>query len=165
MVADTGLIEASGSGGYDTHTDNSHDQARNFHHLLKNLSAIVNQPGEDDPTKLDLDRTLIILNTEFGRTPWEQDGGSGRNHHPYGYVTAFIGGPITAAQRGIYGAIGPDGTAQTYVTPGDNRAAAMLALGVWPFSQESLAVADIHEAGTELGGVGLVTERVLGYSL
>ena len=33
--------------------------------------------------------TLIILNTEFGRTPGRQDGGNGRNHHPYGYVTAL----------------------------------------------------------------------------
>ncbi len=165
MVADTGLIEASGSGGYDTHTDNSHDQARNFQHMLKNLLAIVNQPGENDPNKIDLDKTLIILNTEFGRTPWEQEGGSGRNHHPYGYVTAFIGGPITASQRGIYGAIGPNGTAQTFVTPGVNRAAALLAMGIWPFSQESFAVGDINDAGTEAQGAQLATERVLGYSV
>jgi hypothetical protein len=164
MVADTGLIEASGRGGYDTHTDNSHDQARNFHHLLKNLTAVVNQPGEDDPTKIDLDKTMIILNTEFGRTPFAQSG-SGRNHHPYGYVTAVIGGPVTSAQKGVFGAIGPDGVADEYVSPGTNRAAAMLALGIWPFAQESLAVGDINDAGTELDGVQLATERVLGYSL
>ena len=98
-VSDVGLYEASGGGGYDTHTDNAHDTARNFDNVLRSLAQVINEPGESDPKKLDLDDTLIILNTEFGRTPVRQDGGSGRNHHPYGYVTAFIGGPIRPAER------------------------------------------------------------------
>lgn len=149
-VSDIGLYEASGGGGYDTHTANAVDTATNFDNMLQSLLAIINGPGETDPTKISLDDTLVILNTEFGRTPGAQDGGDGRNHHPYGYVTAFIGGPITTAQKGIYGAIGPDGIATIAASPSENRVAALLALGIWPFSQEAFAVSDVPGATAEL---------------
>lgn len=164
-VSDIGLYEASGGGGYDTHTDNSADTARNFDNLLRSLLSIINQPGENDPSKLDLDTTMVILNTEFGRTATPQDGSSGRNHHPYGYVTAFIGGPIRTQQRGIYGAIGPDSLARQYVTPAENRIGALLAMGIWPFSPEAFAVSDVAGTATELGAALAVTERILGYTL
>ncbi len=162
-VVDTGLIQASGGGGYDTHTENSHDQARNFKNVLVNLLAIVNQPGENDPGKLDLDDTLIILNTEFGRTPWRQDGGNGRNHHPWGYVTALIGGPIGASQSGIVGAIGPDGVATSFVTPAEARIGALLALGIYPFAPEAFFVSDVQDAAGEEEATASVSARVLGY--
>jgi hypothetical protein len=114
--------------------------------MLKNLLAIINAPGESGPRKLNLDDTLIILNTEFGRTPTAQ-GSTGRNHHPYGYVTAFIGGPTV---KGIAGAIGPDAQATEYATPAENRIAALLALGIWPFAQEGFAVSDVPNASGEL---------------
>ena len=161
-VSDVGLYEASGGGGYDTHTTNSHDTARNFDNVVRGLSAIINAPGEGDPQKIDLDRTLVILNTEFGRTPTRQDGGSGRNHHPYGYVTAFIGGPIRSGAAGIHGAIGPDGIADTYAQPAENRIAALLALGIWPFAQEAFAVSDVRGAGTEEDAAAAVTRNILG---
>jgi hypothetical protein len=163
-VSDVGLLEASGGGGYDTHIDNSRDTARNFDNLLRSLTAIINAPGEADPAKLDLDRTLIILNTEFGRTPVPQEeGSSGRNHHPYGYVTALLGGPIRDGQAGIYGAIGPDGIATIdHMQPSENRIAALLALGVWPFSPEAFAVSDVRGAVDEPDAARLVTERAFG---
>lgn len=163
-VSDIGLREASGGGGYDTHTENSYVTARNFDNLMRNLLGIINQPGENDPTKLNLDDTLIILNTEFGRTAYAQ-GMTGRNHHPYGYVSVYIGGPITSAQQGIYGAIGPNSVASTYITPAENRIAALLAMGIWPFSPEAFAVSDVRGAATELDAALKVTERVLGYTL
>jgi len=164
-VSDTGLYEASGGGGYDTHDANAIDTARNFDNLLRSLLEIINGPGEADPTKLSLDDTLIILNTEFGRTPWAQDGGDGRNHHPYGYVTAFIGGTITTAEHGIYGAIGPDGRAETAATPSENRIAALLAQGIWPFSPEAFAVSDVTGAISEEDAAQKATARVLGVTL
>ncbi|HVO30503.1 MAG TPA: DUF1501 domain-containing protein [bacterium] len=164
-VSDTGLIEASGGGGYDTHTDNSHDTARNFKNLLDSLAAIINTPGEGNPAKISLDDTMIILNTEFGRTPVPQQGGNGRNHHPYGYVTALIGGPITTAQKGVYGAIGPDGMASTWVTPAEGRIAALLALGIYPFAQEAFFVSDVQGASTEADAITSVTLRTLGYTV
>ena len=161
-VSDTGLYEASGGGGYDTHTDNARDTATNFDNMLQSLLGIINAPGEADPTKISLDDTLIILNTEFGRTPTAQDGGNGRNHHPYGYATAFIGGPITSAQKGVYGAIGPDGLATQHATPSENRIAALLALGIWPFAQEAFAVSDVPNATGELDAAMTAMTKFLG---
>ncbi len=163
-MSDVGLYEASGGGGYDTHSGNAFDTARNFDNMLRSLLAIINTPGENDPTKLSLDDTLIILNTEFGRTPWSQDGGDGRNHHPYGYVTAFIGATVTAAEKGIYGAIGPDGVATTAATPAENRIGALLSLGIWPFAPEAFAVSDVTGATSEQEAVMLATQRILGVS-
>jgi len=157
-VSDVGLFEASGGGGYDTHTDNARDQSTNFDNLLAGLTAIINAPGETDPTKLSLDDTLIILNTEFGRTPGRQ-GSTGRNHHPYGYVTAFIGGPT---QKGVAGAIGRDGNASMFATPAENRMAALLALGIWPFAAEGFNVADSPAATGELDAAQKALQKCLG---
>ena len=157
-VSDTGLYEASGGGGYDSHSDNARDQSTNFDNLLKSLLGIINAPGETDPRKLNLDDTLIILNTEFGRTPTAQ-GSTGRNHHPYGYVTAFIGGPTA---KGVAGAIGPNGVASTYATPAQNRIAALLALGIWPFSPEAFAVSDVPTASGELDAATKAMQACLG---
>jgi hypothetical protein len=157
-VSDTGLYEASGGGGYDTHTNNARDTAVNFDHMLKSLLAVINAPGESDPKKLNLDDTLIILNTEFGRTPGAQ-GQTGRNHHPYGYVTAFIGGPT---KKGIAGAIGADGYATESATPAQNRIAAMLALGIWPFAQEGFAVSDVPNASGEVDAATKAMAMCLG---
>lgn len=157
-VSDTGLYEASGGGGYDTHSDNARDTATNFDNMLQSLLGIINAPGETDPTKISLDDTLIILNTEFGRTPGAQ-GQTGRNHHPYGYVTAFIGGPTT---KGISGAIGPSGAAEMWATPAQNRIAALLALGIWPFSPEAFAVSDVIDATGEVDAALKAMQACLG---
>ena len=163
-VSDIGLYEASGGGGYDTHDDNSRDQAMNFDNMLRSLLGIIKAPGESDPTKLDLDDTLIILNTEFGRTSFRQ-GNTGRNHHPYGYVTAMIGGPITTAEKGIHGNIKNSSVAQTYATPAENRIAALLALGIWPFSPEAFAVSDVIGASNEEEAATLAIAHGLGVAL
>ncbi len=167
-VSDVGIREASGGGGYDTHTKNSADTAMNFNNMLQALLGIIAQPGDTTPGKISLDDTLIILNTEFGRTPTPQmdDRGnptSGRNHHPYGYVTAFIGGPITSAHKGISGAIGPDGMGGAdSASPAENRIAALLALGIWPFSQEAFAVSDVAGATGELDAAQKAMTKFLG---
>lgn len=163
-VSDTGLYEASGGGGYDTHTDNAVDTAVNFDNMLQSLLGMINGPTETDPTKISLDDTLIILNTEFGRTPQRQ-GINGRNHHPYGYVTAFIGGPVTTAYKGVSGAIGRDGKATSFATPTENRMAALLALGIWPFAAEGFNVADAPGATTELDAAQKAMTKFLGRTL
>jgi uncharacterized protein DUF1501 len=162
-VVDSGIV-ATPAGGYDTHYS-ALGQGYNLHNALERLLAIINAPGEDDPRKLKLDDTLIIINTEFGRTPRADDLGDKRNHHPAAYVTAMIGGPITTAQAGVSGAIGPNGLATSPIAPGENRIGALLALGIYPFQPEAFAVSDAPGATAELEGVDLVTKRVLGYSL
>ena len=162
-VSDVGLYEASGGGGYDCHDLNARDTATNFDNLLAALLAIINGPAENDPAKLNLDDTLIILNTEFGRTPNRQ-GMTGRNHHPYGYASAFIGGPIQTTHKGVFGAIGRDGkaTMTTAATPSENRMAALLAMGIWPFAAEGFNVADAPAATTELEAAGRAIAKFLG---
>ena len=162
-VIDGGLIPADGGGGYDTHDENPHTQARNLSHTLNGLCAIINGPDEHDPHKLDLDKTLIVLTTEFGRTPFQQ-GKKGRNHWPYGFPVVFIGGPIRPENKGIFGACGPDARAVTGSTPQENRIAALLALGIWPFANESFNVADVPDALSEPDAVLLVLKRQLGYT-
>ena len=110
MVIDTGLREADGGGGYDTHNETPFTQARNLNNFFNSLLPLVNKPGETDPNKIDLNKTMIILNMEFGRTPGlQKTTNTGRNHWPYGYTQVYIGGPITKAQRGVYGAIPESG--------------------------------------------------------
>jgi len=160
-VSDVGLYEASGGGGYDTHTENARDTSTNLDNVLQALLEIINPPGEHDPTKISLDDTLIILNTEFGRTPGRQ-GATGRNHHPYGYATAFIGGPIMNAHKGVSGAIGRDGVATSFATPAENRMAALLAMGIWPFAAEGFNVADSPGATGELDAAQKAAAKFLG---
>jgi hypothetical protein len=162
-VVDGGMIPASGGGGYDVHTDHVRDTARNLHATLEALAWRINEPGEANPSKIDLDQTMIVLNTEFGRTPFAQPGpGAGTNHHPYGYVTVLIGGAVGPEQRGIVGAIGPDGWAADHVTPVEARAALLTAMGIWPFTQESFAIGDLRELRREADGVVWLDEIVLG---
>jgi len=40
-----------------------------------------------------LDETLVVIGTEFGRTPGAQ-GSDGRDHHPYGFSIALAGGGV-----------------------------------------------------------------------
>jgi len=163
-IVDTGLKGADGGGGYDTHFENSFTQARNLSHTLRSLMSIVNAPGENDPAKLDLDKTLIVLTTEFGRTPYKQ-GSQGRNHWPYGFPIVFIGGPVRASSKGVFGACGENGRATLASTPQENRMAALLSLGIWPFAQESFNVSDVPGANTEVEAALSVQARQLGVTL
>jgi hypothetical protein len=169
MVIDTGLVAADGGGGYDTHRETPFTQSHNLKNFFDSLLPLLNKPGETDPNKIDLNKTMIILNMEFGRTPGIQVAGStantGRNHWPYGYTQVYIGGPITQAQRGIYGTIPESGQASVYTTPTENRIAALLAMGIWPFDQSSFSSAQVQDSSSESNAVRSVLKRVLGYTV
>lgn len=138
-----GGLQPNPSAGHDTHDSHVEDSSRNVTHTLQCLADIINKPGENDPGKLNLDETMIVINTEFGRTPHRQ-GNSGLNHWPQGMVNVLIGGPITTAERGVYGAITEDqGYAKTFITPAENRMLVMMALGIYPFSSQTFAVGDV----------------------
>lgn len=166
MVIDTGLREADGGGGYDTHNETPFTQAHNLNNFFKSLLPLVNGPGESDPGKIDLNKTMIILNMEFGRTPGlQKTTNTGRNHWPYGYTQVYIGGPITQAQRGVYGAIPESGQASVFTSPTENRIAALLALGIWPFDQASFSSVNVQDYSSESNAVKSVLQRVLGYTV
>ncbi len=159
-VVDGGFIPAgNGGGAYDSHSENTVIQARNLTSTLATLLELVNLPGENTPGKLNLDETLIVLNTEFGRSP-TAEGTTGRSHWPYGYVNTLIGGPIHT--QGVVGSIGPDAIAIDWASPAETRIAALLALGIWPFSSAGFSVADVAAATTETEAAALVAARQLG---
>ncbi|MEQ1569566.1 MAG: DUF1501 domain-containing protein [Myxococcota bacterium] len=155
------LFVADGGGGFDTHFEHPYTQAVNGSAMLQSLVDRINAPGEGDPAKIDLDKTMIVITTEFGRTPYIQFG-NGTNHHPYGFVTLLLGGPVGPDQAGVLGAIGPDGSATDYVTPAELRAACLAAMGIYPFTSESFAVGDIRDATSELSALTWLNQHVLG---
>ncbi|MFT5430015.1 MAG: hypothetical protein ACI9OJ_000688 [Myxococcota bacterium] len=162
-VVDSGLYEAQ-DGGYDTHRHHVRDTSRNTVHLCRKLAAIINEPGENDPRKVDLDRHQILLTTEMGRTPFPELGNiRGLNHWPYGFVVMSIGGPGSQNRAQVSGAIGEDGRATIGTSPAEFRAAMLLSQGIWPFSPESFAVSDVRGATTELEAALILRERVLGF--
>jgi hypothetical protein len=78
-----------GAGAWDAHGD-----LKNGH---SKLCAQVDQPIagliHDLKRRGLLNETLVVIGTEFGRTPGAQ-GSNGRDHHPYGFSIALAGGGI-----------------------------------------------------------------------
>jgi hypothetical protein len=160
-MIDGGLLPATAGGAYDTHIRHVEDTSRNLVHTITELCLRINSPGEGDPGKLDLDQHMVLLTTEFGRTPQAQ--GDGLAHWSDGYVVLGFGRPLDAARRGIVGGIGEDGVATEWISPSDFRAALLLAHGIWPFSGQSFNVADASEGATEIDAAMWLREHVLGY--
>lgn len=78
-----------GAGAWDAHGDlkNNHTQlCRQADKPIAGLVRDLKQRGL-------LDDTLVVWGTEFGRTPGAE-GGSGRDHHPYGFSVWLAGGGV-----------------------------------------------------------------------
>ncbi len=138
---------------YDVHSDPSSPQVQatssHLWGLLSSLASVIRDPANPTPTdsqKIDLNETVIVIKTEFGRTPFKSLGGTpnalfnGRDHWPEGYVNVIIGGPINTA--GVVGSIS-DGQGSTTVgiaeaghtyKPEDVQCAVLLAAGIDPFA-------------------------------
>ena len=119
---------------------------------------------EDAPNKIDLDETLVVLTTEFGRAPFPEQG-TGRGHWPYGFCSVLFGGPVGADQRGFVGHFGPDGVAQSYVTLEEMRASILLGAGIWPFDAETWAVGNVRDATSEETAALWLKNVVLGHGV
>lgn len=159
---DAGL-RATVDGGHDTHEHHVAQASVNYAHALQELADAIALPGDDDPTKIDLDRTLVVVHSEFGRAPVPQDERGGLNHWPHAGVTVLMGGPVAPEAQGVYGVVDEaTGYALDYATPAEIRIAMLLALGVYPFGSDAFAVADVRGASTELGAVRRVTGEILG---
>jgi hypothetical protein len=78
-----------GAGAWDAHS--------NLKGGHSTLCAQVDQPVaaliKDLKQRGMLDETIVVLGTEFGRTPGAQ-GADGRDHHPYGFSVVMAGGGI-----------------------------------------------------------------------
>jgi hypothetical protein len=144
-------------GGHDTHRDHLFSAAINYTHTLRRLADAIAAPGDPDPTKLDLDDTLIAITTEFGRTPHREDHREGLGHWPSGYVAVLLGGPVDAPA--VAGAIARDtGVATDYATPTELRIALLLALGIYPFDPGGFGVADVRAADARAALLRLRTD-------
>jgi hypothetical protein len=172
---DTGLFPRPEI-GYDVHNEHVLYTARSVPHTMQQLVDIIrdpNNPTPQDDQLIDLDQTLVVINMEFGRTPYRQvPGSTGTNHWPFGYVNVMIGGPIRAGDSrspgaSIYGNIteASGGYADSYATATENRIMVLSALGIYPFSSQSYAVADVRFAADEIEAATRVRNELWGISV
>ena len=82
--------------GWDTHNDGQLKQ----HILIQELDKAMSTLIADLKTHNLLDKTLIVVNTEFGR-PSSFDGGGGRNHQGSAFSVVLAGGGLR--HRGAWG--------------------------------------------------------------
>jgi hypothetical protein len=88
--------------GWDTHNEGQLNQHILIHELDRALGALV----IDLERHQRLDRTLIVVATEFGRPP-EFDGGGGRGHYSKAFSMLLAGGGLRCGQ--VVGVTGPLG--------------------------------------------------------
>ncbi len=82
-------------GGWDTHVDNFTRVSEKSAILDQAMAALLSDLTERGM----LDDTLVVLATEFGRTPDIVAGRNGRNHYPKAFTGLFAGGVIKGGQR------------------------------------------------------------------
>jgi hypothetical protein len=160
-VVDNGLYpDAVANTGYDTHNERHVELTfANLYNAMASLRDLIHSKV------LDLSTTLVMLSTEFGRTPHKtgaQDSATppdGRDHWPQGYTAALIGGPIApidveppdapfnpASFPRVLGRIDDaKGVAvdKSFFTATDVRAAAVLAAGICPFTGSYINQGDL----------------------
>lgn len=139
-MVDVGIGTDTGA-AYDGHGHSAGVTFGNLFLLLKELSRVTS-PDTPAADRISIDDTLIILNTEFGRTPGAQ-GSTGRDHYGRGYVVVLIGGPIQPTASGEPKLIGSfDWTATfpagTY-TPANLACVALTAAGIDPHVTDNFA--------------------------
>ena len=112
-------------GGWDTHTDNHAGVANLCGSLDEGLSALLT----DLSAKGMLERTLVVLTSEFGRSP-NIDQYGGRNHNPFGFTSLLMGGGVNGGA--VYGKTEIDGrgVSENPVTVHDFNATIANALGI-----------------------------------
>lgn len=92
---DVRFVEVT-SGGWDTHTNNFTSVPDKAEELDQALSTLL----KDLDSRGLLDETLVVVATEFGRTP-EINSNDGRDHSPTGFTCLLSGGGISGGQ--VYG--------------------------------------------------------------
>src|SRR5262249_12322098 len=96
------------SGGWDTHQSMYDGAYRpNMYSLCNELDAGVGALASDLKQSGDLSSTLIVIVSEFGRTPGELNARGGRDHHRLAMSAAMIGGGIKGGR--VIGATDSEG--------------------------------------------------------
>lgn len=97
-----------GLGGWDTHYDNFGGVAANSALLDQALSALL----ADLEQRGMLESTLVVVGTEFGRTPVINEAHkNGRDHHPNAFSCVLAGGGVNGGQ--VYGSTDSQGAEVT----------------------------------------------------
>jgi hypothetical protein len=78
-----------GGGGWDAHTQLKENHSKNCAAVDKPIAGLL----IDLKQRGLLEETLVVLATEFGRTPGAEKS-DGRDHHPYGFSVWLAGGGI-----------------------------------------------------------------------
>lgn len=112
-------------GGWDTHVDNH----KGVREACVDLDSVLSALLDDLKSRGLLDSTLVVLVTEFGRSP-EIDQNAGRNHHPLAFSCLMAGGGVRGGQ--VYGTTDATGhrVASDPVTVYDFNATIGYALGL-----------------------------------
>lgn len=112
---------------WDTHSDNFN---RLKNRLLPVFDRGVSALLQDLADRGTLDETLVVVLTDFGRTP--QISGNGRDHYPGAYSIMFAGGGIKGGQ--VYGSSDAKGAEprDNPTGPADAHATIYHALGISP---------------------------------
>lgn len=121
-------------GGWDTHNDNFTQMAEKGAILDQALSALLN----DLALRGMLNDTLVVLATEFGRTPTIVAERNGRNHYPQAFTCLLAGGGIRGGIK--YGRTDKEGreVVEDLVTVPDFNATIAHAMGL-PLDEEVLS--------------------------
>ncbi|WP_437328937.1 DUF1501 domain-containing protein [Sorangium sp. So ce381] len=147
-MVDVGIGKDTGA-AYDGHGHTAGVTFGNLFLLLKELSRVTST-ATPQANRISVDDTLIILNTEFGRTPDPDPqgiGGTGRDHYGRGYVVVLIGGPIQPTASGEPKLIGTmDWTAGPPAgryTPANLACVALTAAGIDPHGTDNFAFQEL----------------------
>ena len=117
-------------GGYSDTFDTHHDH---FPKMKDRLLPVFDQAASALLTDLEqrgqLDETLVVFLTEFGRTP-KINGKGGRDHHPAVYSVVLAGGGIRGGQ--VYGSSDKNAASPTSdaCSPADIHATVYQAMGI-----------------------------------
>ena len=88
---------------WDTHGDNFKRLKRRLWPVFGHAMSALLQDLDDRGT---LEETLVVVLTDFGRTP-RINAGAGRDHYPHVYSIAFAGGGTEGGQ--VYGSSDANG--------------------------------------------------------
>jgi hypothetical protein len=126
VYCSAGDLNGSSGDNWDTHTDNFQ---RLTNDLLPPLDRAASALLTDLADRGTLDNTLVVILTEFGRTP-NINAAAGRDHYPACYSVVFAGGGIRGGQ--VYGRSDARGAAPAELAcgPEDLHATIFHALGI-----------------------------------
>ncbi len=92
-AAEVPFIEVT-VGGWDTHSNNKERIAKIMTDLDPAIAALLGELGSTGLLK----QTLVVLSSEFGRTPNMASNGNGRDHFPRAWTTLIAGGKIDSGR-------------------------------------------------------------------